>query len=260
MVKADLENLKKVFLKYTDSFILNNNKNKPPFLLKQEHTKRVCYEITRLADKLLMSQEDIMLAEAAALLHDIGRFRQYKEYDTFLDSASVNHAKLGYKVIKDENMLEFCNEKEETLLLNAVLFHNVFALPKKIDKESIFLLKLLRDADKLDIWKVMADHYSSLDQANNQFINLGLKDNGNFSQEVLDSVLNGKVVKNNLVKVLNDFKLFQISWVFGLNFPESINRIQEKGCLENIFATLPKSKGIEKAVEYVKVYIKKNRS
>ena len=260
MDKKDLTYLKKTFYKYTDSFILNDEKQNNPFLLKKEHTQRVCFEILWLTEKLAISEDKTILAEAAALLHDIGRFKQYKEYGTFLDSESVNHAELGCEVIKDENILGFCSEKEQKLLLEIVFLHNVFVLPKKMDNDTLFLVKLLRDADKLDIWGVVTEHYLSSDLNNNKFISLGLEDNGEFSTKVLECLVNGEVVQNQLVKGLNDLKLLQISWVFGLNFSESIKRIQDKGCLEKIFSTLPESEEIEKVAEHVKAYIEKNTS
>ena len=258
MDKKDLIYLKEIFYKYTDNFILNNEKQNNPFLLKKEHTQRVCSEILRLTEKLSISEDKTILAEAAALLHDIGRFRQFKEYGTFLDSESVNHAVLGCEVIQDENILDFCSEKEQKLLSDIVFLHNVFALPEEMDNDTLFLVKLLRDADKLDIWGVVTEHYLSSDLNNNKFISLGLEDNGGFSTKVLESLKSGQVVQNQLVKGLNDLKLLQISWVFGLNFSESIKRIQEKGCIEKIFSTLPESEEIEKVAEHVKVYIEKS--
>ena len=40
------------------------------------------------------------IAEAVALLHDVGRFEQYKRYGTFNDRKSVNHAALGVEIMK----------------------------------------------------------------------------------------------------------------------------------------------------------------
>ena len=40
------------------------------------------------------------LAEAIAVLHDIGRFEQFFRYHTYSDSASVDHARLGADIIE----------------------------------------------------------------------------------------------------------------------------------------------------------------
>ncbi len=258
MKKKDLIDLENFFYEYADGFISNDIIHNRPFLMKKEHTRRVCLEIARLSEQLSLSREEKLFAKAAGLLHDIGRFRQYKEHGTFLDAKSVNHAALGCEVIKQEHILDFCTEKEQQLLLNLVFFHNVFALPKDLDKHNIFLLKLLRDADKLDIWEVVTDHYLSYDFKNDKFISLGLKNDDKFSSKVLESIFKGHVVENKFVKRLNDLKLLQISWVFDLNFTQSIKRIQEKGCLEKIFSTFPETEEIEKVVKYVRDYIKKS--
>ncbi|MBL7226115.1 MAG: HD domain-containing protein [Desulfobacteraceae bacterium] len=42
--------------------------------LKADHTSRVCEAIVNIGRSLDLSREDLCLAEAAALLHDIGRF------------------------------------------------------------------------------------------------------------------------------------------------------------------------------------------
>ncbi len=253
----ELKYLKNRFTKYTDSFISDRDKQDNPFVLKKEHTKRVCKEILMLSDKLSISTEKTILAEAAALLHDIGRFQQYKKYGTFLDAESTNHAKLSCKVIKEENMLDFCPAWEKNLLFNAIFFHNVFALPANKSDSILLILKLLRDADKLDIWEVVTDHYLSEDQNSNRYISFGLKDNGEYSLEILKFLYNSKVADSKFVKTLNDLKLLQISWVFDLNFSHSVQRIQEKKCIEKIFSTLPGTEELKQLAYHVDIYINK---
>ena len=63
--------------------------------LKAEHTRRVCEAIRDIGRSLCLSEEDLCLAEACGLLHDIGRFEQYRQYRTFADYKSQNHATLG---------------------------------------------------------------------------------------------------------------------------------------------------------------------
>jgi hypothetical protein len=43
---------------------------------------------------------------AVALLHDVGRFPQYRRWRTFRDSESDNHARLSLEVIRHEAVLE----------------------------------------------------------------------------------------------------------------------------------------------------------
>ncbi|MEA1967197.1 MAG: HD domain-containing protein, partial [Thermodesulfobacteriota bacterium] len=123
MTKEDLKKLKNKFFNYTDSFI-KNTVNPGPFILKQDHTLRVCKEILYLGKELCLSKEQMLLAETTALLHDIGRFRQFKEYNTFLDQISEDHAALGLREIEKKNMLAFCTNDEKELIKNSIKFHN----------------------------------------------------------------------------------------------------------------------------------------
>ena len=46
------------------------------------------------------------LALLCALFHDIGRFEQLKQYDTFLDHKSVDHASLSCRVLRENHVLD----------------------------------------------------------------------------------------------------------------------------------------------------------
>ena len=53
--------------------------------LKERHSRRVAENAGLLADDLGWSDSDRCLAVAAGLLHDIGRFPQYRDHGTFYD-------------------------------------------------------------------------------------------------------------------------------------------------------------------------------
>ena len=67
---------KEVFKKYTDSY----RKYGEMIELKINHTDRVRQSCVWLAKKLNLSKEEVEIAEVCGLLHDIGRFEQYKRY------------------------------------------------------------------------------------------------------------------------------------------------------------------------------------
>ena len=46
--------------------------------LKAEHTRRVCDAIKDIGASLSLKDEELCLAEMAALLHDLGRFEQFR--------------------------------------------------------------------------------------------------------------------------------------------------------------------------------------
>ncbi len=85
---------------YSDDPIVQENMD-----LKAEHTRRVCEAIMDIGGSLDVSREDLCIAEASGLLHDIGRFAQYRRYRTFVDYRSEDHAALGVKVIQANRIL-----------------------------------------------------------------------------------------------------------------------------------------------------------
>ncbi len=250
MENRELEQLKQQFHDYADTFI-DPTRDDGPYLLKKKHTIRVCEEILGLGQALALPQEELILAEAMALLHDIGRFEQFKTYNTFLDLASENHAHLGLGVIEKMNLLHGLSARDKALITDAIGFHNAANLPTDRDDKTLFFMKLLRDADKLDIWQVVIDHYLATDAGNDKFIELGLKDDGGYSPEPFQAIFQHDFVKSSHIKRLNDFKLMQISWVFDLNFAPTTARVKERRYIEQLASTLPGCADLDKALDHV---------
>ncbi|MBW2741514.1 MAG: HD family phosphohydrolase, partial [Deltaproteobacteria bacterium] len=80
-------------------------------------------------------------------------------------------------------------------------------------------------------------------------IELGLPDDPIYSQRVIESLKQRRLVLMQDLKTLNDFKLLQISWVFDLNFVPSFQTVQSRKYIEKLEETLPKSKEIKEAVQ-----------
>ena len=225
--------------------------------LKNFHTLKVCSEIIELAKFLNVSQRVEFNAEITALFHDIGRFEQFKIYRTFSDSKSVNHADLGLKILQENKVLESLNKKDRDSILEAVRFHNCAFIPKGLSEESYLLLKMIRDADKLDIFRVVTEYYMQMKNGKKSSgIELNLPDSSGVSKSVYDAVKNKVTVKMNDLKNLNDFKLLQVAWVFDINFSFSLKKIVVKKYLDIIKQSLPDSEEISEIFFIVNDYIK----
>ena len=120
----DIEKAKEVFKNY----VKNYDKSNPRIALKIAHTYRVSEFAKIISTDLKLSNEDIVLAELIGILHDIGRFEQVKRYDTFKDRISVDHAKLGVEILKENNFIyKFCDEeKYHNIILKAIENHNKY--------------------------------------------------------------------------------------------------------------------------------------
>jgi len=251
----NLENLKDWFFHYVDTFESIDNDVQENIVLKKNHTLRVCKEIVHLGEVLGLSDEDLKLAEIIALFHDIGRFEQYARYKTFVDRFSENHAELGVKILKEKKVFDEFEKSTRCLILRAILYHNRASLPVDETEECLFFLKLLRDADKLDIFKVVTDYYCQRDEKKNNAIELGLPDTPHYSEKVLNELIEKKWINTSDIKNFNDFKLLQISWIYDINFAPTFKCIQARKYLNKIHSALPKSKKIGECVATVQSYL-----
>ncbi|MBN1938137.1 MAG: HD domain-containing protein [Candidatus Aminicenantes bacterium] len=215
------------------------------FDIKKEHTERVVSEILGLASDLGLSEREKNLAEIIALFHDIGRFEQFRLHRTFSDRKSENHAVLGLKVLEEERMLEPLDEPVRELIRGAIANHNRPSLPPGLPEPVQFFSRLLRDADKLDIWRVVIAYYHRKEPERNPALELELPDTTGISPGVERALRDGHIVDVRDVRNLNDFKLLQAGWVFDINFEPTLDRVRERRYLERIRDALPESKAVD---------------
>jgi hypothetical protein len=199
----------------------------------------------------------MMLAETIGLFHDIGRFPQYAKYKTFRDSLSVNHGLLGADTLVEKKILRTLPDDEQEIIIQSVKFHNAFAVPKKEKDEIIFFIRLIRDADKLDIWRVFLEYYETPDESRASAVGLGLPDVSEYTEEVLANIFKEEIVSLSKIKTLNDFKLLQLSWVFDLNFQPTFRLLLERDYVNRIIAHLPQTEGIRQASFVLKEFVQK---
>ena len=250
-----MEALKQWFADYTARFITGEEEDDRNIVLKQKHTRRVCRESLFLADCLGLDSKQTAIAETAALFHDIGRFEQYRRFNTFVDAQSVDHALLGHETIEKEKCLNHLPPDDLDLIKRVVLYHNRAFLPENETDECLFYSRLLRDADKLDIWYVVTSYYAELGTKRNRTLELGLPDTPGISEKVYDSLMKHQVVLKDDLQNLNDFKLLQMGWVFDLNFTPSIGRLADKGYLRLIRHTLPREPRIDQVYKGITQYM-----
>ena len=259
MNSDDLSYFKKWFAEYVAAYYTDNPVHDQTIRLKQEHTERVCKEIVMLGQAMQLVAQDMLLAETIALFHDVGRFQQYAVYGTFKDAISENHAELGLKELAKNNVLSNCSDMEQSIITKAISYHNVRILPEDEDESSLFFAHLLRDADKLDIWRVFIEYYARQEDEPNSTIVLDMPDNQACSPAIIDALYDHRMADLKDMATLNDFKLLQISWVFDVNFRPTFRAVQERQYIEKIAATLPKTREISKVLTIVQAYLKTHK-
>ncbi|MEE0406088.1 MAG: HD domain-containing protein, partial [Desulfovibrio sp.] len=163
-----------------------------PMSLKLRHT-----ELVTAAARGITESEDFPPPMARACLlaaqyHDLGRFEQYRLFGTFRDRDSVNHAELSAFLIEKYGLLT----KEAYVaraVLGAVRLHNVYRLPEDLPSDVRVAARLVRDADKLDILRVMDEELSGSGDCPRTVVLNQPDDPSRFSQKVIGCALRGEV-------------------------------------------------------------------
>jgi putative nucleotidyltransferase with HDIG domain len=256
MQKQQLDQLKEWFAGYVRRFytpgddFLNNNLH-----LKECHTRRVCAEMRQLAESLKMNENDSLLAESIALLHDIGRFEQFKKYRTYKDTVSENHCLLGLRIIAEHNLLDTLSPDEHTIIRDAIEFHGAKELPV-LEERTLHFAKMIRDVDKLDIFCLCAENYRRFHEDKKSFaFEVEFPDIPDVTPEILEAILNNQLIDYRLLKTLTDAKLLQLGWVFDTYFDWTLRQMRDRGYIEGIMRWLPKTNVTERAVRHITAYI-----
>lgn len=91
----DRNHVKAEFASYVSDYNAEDDKVK----LKIDHTYRVAAICERIARSLRLDKKDVELAWLLGMFHDIGRFEQLRQYGTFYDAVSVDHAALSADIL-----------------------------------------------------------------------------------------------------------------------------------------------------------------
>jgi len=251
----DLKYFRNWFRNFCRSYYREDQREQNNILLKEKHSHFVAENALAIAKGEGLGINEIMIAEVAGLFHDVGRFPQYAKYKTFLDRISVNHGQLGADTLRAEGILSRLSQREQDILENAVRFHNAFAVPEDFDGDMALFTRIVRDSDKIDIWRVFCEHFESRDEEKADAATLGLPDDPVWSAEAVTTIMSSKTVRLADVRTVNDYRLLQLSWVFDLNFRTSFRLIVGTGIIDRVAALLPVDAHIADALSVVRAHV-----
>ena len=256
MQKQQLDDLKEWFAAYVRTFytqgddFLNSNLH-----LKECHTRRVCAEMRTLAESLAMHENDALLAETIALLHDVGRFEQFKKYRTYKDAISENHCLLGLRIIDEHKLLNSFSPDEQSILRPAVEFHGAKELPAMNDR-TLHFAKMIRDTDKLDIFHLCAENYRLYHENKKAFaFEVEFPDSPDVTPAILDALLHNRLIDYRLIKTLTDAKLLQLGWVFDTWFDWTLRQMRDRGHIDGILRWLPDAQPAQQVARHIAAYV-----
>lgn len=223
---GNLEELKRRYAEYVAGFCGADGKLPEMMELKRVHTAKVVENAEAIADGEHFDAVTREAALVAALFHDLGRYEQLKRYNTFRDSESVDHAVFSHDLLQGFGWV-----KDEAVL-KAILYHNRRDLPTDMDALTAAAAHTVRDADKLDIFRVLEDRVAHTDWRHDTraFWNLAVTAPPN--PVVVDCVENRRPVDYQNITSLADFVLIQVGWMIsGLHFATSRRLCHARGHL-----------------------------
>jgi len=222
----DIKKSKDEFMKYTNNYdIENENIDR-----KIYHSLRVMEISKKIATNMGLENEKIELATLIGLLHDIGRFEQFKIYQTYSDLESIDHGDLGADILKQNNFIRnFIKEaKYDEIILKSVQNHNKYKIADDLNKEEKLFCKIVRDADKIDILYEAIEIFwkNGREEIQNDLI----------SDKVYNEFLNKKLIKKdkNMKKNGIDKLVLMLAFVFDINFHESLEILKKEDYLNKI--------------------------
>ena len=238
--------LRNWFAEYAHSFYSDDADIQAHVRLKEDHTARVCDHMGKLADSLRLTPEQDLLARLVALLHDVGRFRQYTQYRTFNDFRSEDHACLGVRILRETGVLSELPPAQQALVQKAVRYHNGREIPPD-DADTVFFARMIRDADKLDILEMITSEEEELRM-------LPMPEYGGMqkvSPATLECIMTGQVARFEHIRTGADLLLFRMSWVFDMNFSWTFREVKRRQYLEKMAAKLPDTSDVRKAADFL---------
>lgn len=224
----------------------------PKALKTIEHTDRVVLNILILCDNLELNEDEKAIAEIVALFHDMGRIKVLTDQDT--SSEPTNHAELSVEFLKKNESFNLLSDKIQTIITETILSHNKPELSQKEGDLVLFYLKLLRDADKLDVWYSTSEYVKHKTGKPNLALDLALSEKPFVTASFCQTIIDGEIPNKKDLITFNDFIIFQMALVFDLNFKKSFQILNQKQYIRHLYDSLPKNDSVIEIYRMIRIY------
>ena len=203
-----------------DKYVQNYDLNEENIKLKYNHSYRVINLSKKYAQLLNFSKEDIEIASIIGLLHDIGRFEQYKNFSSFDDSKNIDHADYSVHLLFEQNQIKDFNipEKYYETIEFAIKNHNKLSIPYTTNKKALMHAKLIRDTDKIDIIYLLGYLKEYKLKVTDEPI----------SEAVINEFNKHQTININLWHNTNDQIVAKFAFAFDINNAICLKEIKEK--------------------------------
>ena len=242
------------FEAYFQSLIVGLPENQKRVEDVRAHSLRVISNSLLLAKSVLQNDEDKRIAEVIALFHDLGRAALIAQGTESPTNIQRDHAILSAKLIQKMDFYAKLTIEIQLVIQKSVENHNKLKLPKLDNEQQTLFARLLRDADKLDIFDSSYRFFKER-QGIQPIMTFDLVNSAEISEKIIKCIMTGKTAAVEDMKTMNDYKLLLISMAFDLNFKYSFRLLSEKQYIQKIYETLPKRDQIIDAYRGIKLFV-----
>lgn len=219
----DLEKAKNEFIKYTNNYDLTDDL----IVAKINHSLRVMEYSKKIAESLKLSKEQIDLATLIGLLHDIARFEQRRLYGTYSDKLSIDHGNFGVELLEKDNFIRkfIDTDKYDDIIKTAIRNHNKYKI-EDLDGEKLIQSQIIKDADKLDIFYLVANEY---------YRDVEVTENSEISEDYLEQLRERNCIYRKADETQADELVLITSFIYDIYFDYSLKIIKDEKYIEKIF-------------------------
>ena len=218
-MNIDLEKAREEFLKYTEKFNLEDENIKR----KQLHSLRVMGISKQIATKIGLTQEEVDIATLIGLLHDIARFEQYTQFQTYSDINSFDHGDYALEILNKDIRKYIETDEYDDIIKKAIKNHNKLEIEKGLTEKEKLFAKIIRDADKIDIFYEALNIFwiDAIKIIENDKIDAYVEEQFNQLKQIKLGRI--KYKKNSINKII-----IIIAFIFDINFKISFEILKEK--------------------------------
>lgn len=248
----NIQKAEQEFLKFAEQYDLTFPKMKR----KLQHSFRVMENAKNIAKSLNLNNDEIEIATLIGLLHDIGHFEEIKEKDILKLNTKIDHGDLGIEILQKNNYLrKFIKENTyDNIILKAIKNHNKFKIINELTKKELLFAKIIRDADKLDIFYEGATLFWTQSEQIEKI------NNSKISDIVIQNFDNHIYFDRKFLQTEVDKIIHFVSLIFDINFNYDFEIIKKENYINIIlnkftFEDENTSKQIEHILEIATKYI-----
>lgn len=234
-----------IFKNYVNKFDINDEN----ILRKYNHSLSVMQNAKEIAISLKLSPNKISLISFIALVHDIGRFKQWEIYKSF-KLKNFDHAKYGIDILYNEKIINVFNidRKFDSVIKSAIFNHNKEKITNCKNDFEILVSKIIRDADKLDLLRLLSEKKIVIDE-----------DGSLVTDVISNKFFNCELINYNERKNMSDKILSKFAFVFDLNFKKSFEILVKNKYIEKFYNNLEYKNVYFKYFEFLMNFIKNKK-